>query len=149
MTHRIPPVLGLLAMLALAPCARAQDAKPAAPLPAWEQLTPAQRDLLIAPVRDRWNREPERRQKFMEYAKRWKDMPPPDRDHARQGMERWEGMTPEQRDQARAVFHAVRGLDKAARHDFMEKWRQMGPQQRADWAKAHPAPPQPNGSPPH
>jgi len=148
MTPRTSPLL-LLAAFVLAPAAWAQDAKPAAPLPAWEQLTPVQRDLLIAPVRDRWNREPERRQKFMEYAKRWKDMPPPDRDHARMGMERWEGMTPEQRDQARAVFHAVRGMDKDARHDFMEKWRQMGPQQRADWAKAHPAPSQPGGPPAH
>ena len=122
--HTAP--LFLLVALALAPAAAlAQDAnKPAAtPLPAWDQLTPAQRELLIAPVRDRW-----------------KSMPPPQRERARHGMQRWEGMTPEQREQARALFHAVRGLDKDARHDFMEKWRQMTPQQRAEWVKAHPAP---------
>lgn len=117
----------------------AQDAKADA-LPAWDQLSPAQRDLLIAPVRDRWNREPEKRERFMEYAKRWKAMPQPQRERARHGMQRWEGMTPEQRDQARALFHATRGLDKDARNDFMAKWRQMTPQQRADWTKAHPAP---------
>ena len=99
-----------------------------------------QRDLLIAPVRDRWNREPEKRERFMEYAKRWKAMPQPQRERARHGMQRWEGMTPEQRDQARALFHATRGLDKDARNDFMAKWRQMTQQQRADWTKAHPAP---------
>ena len=139
--HTAP--LFLLVALALAPAAAlAQDAnKPAAtPLPAWDQLTPAQRELLIAPVRDRWNREPEKRARFMEYAERWKSMPPPQRERARHGMQRWEGMTPEQREQARAQFHAVRGLDKDARHDFMEKWRQMTPQQRAEWVKAHPAP---------
>ncbi len=132
--------LFLLATLALAPTTSlAQDAKADA-MPAWDQLTPAQRDLLIAPVRDRWNREPEKRERFMEYAKRWKAMPQPQRERARHGMQRWEGMTPEQREQARALFHAVRGLDKDARGEFMEKWRQMTPQQRTDWVKAHPAP---------
>jgi predicted Fe-S protein YdhL (DUF1289 family) len=141
--HRHTAPLLLLATLALAPAAAlAQDAsRPAAtPLPAWDQLTPAQRELLIAPVRDRWNREPEKRERFMAYAERWKSMPPPQRERARHGMQRWEGMTPEQREQARALFHAVRGLDKDARHEFMEKWRRMTPQQRADWVKAHPAP---------
>lgn len=146
--HRHVAPLLLLAALALAPAAAlAQDANrpAAAPLPAWDQLTPAQRDLLIAPVRDRWNREPEKRERFMEYAKRWKSMPPPQRERARHGMQRWEGMTPEQREQARALFHAVRGLDKEARGEFMEKWRQMTPQQRSDWVKAHPAPEHRNG----
>lgn len=139
MYRHFAPLL-LLATLALAPTtALAQDAKADA-MPAWDQLTPAQRELLIAPVRDRWNREPEKRERFMEYAKRWKAMPQPQRERARHGMQRWEGMTPEQREQARALFHAVRGLDKDARGEFMEKWRQMTPQQRTDWVKAHPAP---------
>lgn len=139
MYRHFAPLL-LLATLALAPTtALAQDAKADA-MPAWDQLTPAQRELLIAPVRDRWNREPEKRERFMEYAKRWKAMPQPQRERARHGMQRWEGMTPEQREQARALFQAVRGLDKDARGEFMEKWRQMTPQQRTDWVKAHPAP---------
>jgi hypothetical protein len=140
----------LLALLELAPAAAlAQDSKPTAPpLPAWEQLSPAQRDLLIAPVRDRWNREPERRPQFLKFAQRWKDMPAAQRDHAREGMDRWDIMTPEQREQARAVFVFVHGMDKDTRRDFMDKWRQMTPQQRTDWAKAHPAPPKPSGPPP-
>ena len=139
MYRHFAPLL-LLASLALAPTtARAQEAKADA-MPAWDQLTPAQRELLIAPVRDRWNREPEKRERFMEYAKRWKAMPQPQRERARHGMQRWEGMTPEQREQARALFQAVRGLDKDARGEFMEKWRQMTPQQRTDWVKTHPAP---------
>lgn len=147
MTPRIN-TLALLTGLALAPFAtHAQDAKPAPPpveaMPAWEQLSPAQRELLIAPVRDRWNREPERRPQFMEYAKRWKDMPPPQRDHARRGMERWEAMTPEQRDHARAVFNFVHGMSKEDRRAFMDKWQQMTPPQRSEWVKAHPAPPAP------
>ena len=139
MYRHFAPLL-LLASLALAPTtALAQEAKADA-MPAWDQLTPAQRELLIAPVRDRWNREPVKRERFMEYAKRWTAMPQPQRERARHGMQRWEGMTPEQREQARALFHAVRGLDKDARGEFMEKWRQMTPQQRTDWVKTHPAP---------
>ncbi len=132
----------LAAALTFAPVAQAQDAQ-ATPLPDWEQLTPAQRDLLIAPIRDRWNREPGHRQQYLDYAKRWKDMPQPQRDRARKGMERWEQMSPAQREEARALFHATRAMDKNTRHAFMEKWRQMSPQQRADWIKAHPAPPAP------
>lgn len=139
MYRHFAPLL-LLATLALAPTTvLAQEAKADA-MPAWDQLTPAQRELLIAPVRDRWNREPEKRERFMAYAERWKAMPQPQRERARHGMQRWEGMTPEAREQARAVFHVVRGLDKHARGEFMEKWRQMTPQQRTDWVKTHPAP---------
>ena len=139
MTRRFTPLLLDTVLLAAPALALAQDARPDA-LPAWDQLTPAQRDLLIAPMRDRWNREPERRPQMLEFAKRWQSMPPPQRDRARHGMQRWEAMTPEQRDQARALFHAVRGMDKDARRAFMDKWRQMTPQQQADWVRTHPAP---------
>ena len=144
MTTRINTLV-LLAGLALAPfVAHAQDAKPAPPpaeaMPAWEQLSPAQRDLLIAPVRDRWNREPERRQQFMEFAQRWRSLPTDQRRNARRGMQRWDNMDPAQRAQARAVFHAMRGMDKDARRAFMDNWRTLSPQQKADWVKAHPAP---------
>ncbi len=111
------------------------------PLPDWDRLTPAQRELLIAPTRDRWNREPDRRRQFLNFAQRWQSMPPDDRANARRGMQRWETMTPQQREQSRAVFNAMRGMDRDARRAFMDNWRQMTPPQRADWAKAHPAPP--------
>ena len=92
MYRKAAPLL-FLAAFALAPAAFAQDADAsAAPLPAWDQLTPAQRDLLIAPVRDRWNREPDKRPQFIEFAKRWQSMPPAQRERARHGMQRWEGM---------------------------------------------------------
>ena len=139
MTRRFAILLLAASALTAPTLALAQDAKPDT-LPAWDQLTPAQRELLIAPVRDRWNREPERRPQLLEFAKRWQSMPPPQRDRARHGMQRWEAMTPEQRDQARALFHAVRGMDKDARRAFMDKWRQMTPQQQADWVRTHPAP---------
>lgn len=127
--------------LALWPALAFAQTQPAsAQYPEWDRLTPAQRDALIAPLRDRWNSNPDERARMLERAQRWKAMPPGLRDRARHGAQRWEDMSPAQRDQARALFHAMRDLDKDGRDAFLAKWRQMTPQQRADWTKAHPAP---------
>jgi hypothetical protein len=140
MNRMIAPLLFALACAPLATLAQTAPAAAQSNFPAWEQLTPAQRELLIAPVRERWNNEPHHRERFMDYAKRWKSLPPDKRDDARRGVQRWENMTPQQRDEARAVFHATRQMDKSARRAFMEQWQKMSPQQRTEWAKAHPAP---------
>ncbi len=57
--HTLPLLMTLLLLPAVpavaqsaAPAARPA---PAAPLPAWEQLSEAQRESLLAPLRDRWN----------------------------------------------------------------------------------------------
>ena len=132
--------LFLLAMLAPL-LALAQTAAPAASaLPEWDQLTPAQREALVAPLRERWNREAGERPRMLERAQRWQAMPAGQRDRARHGMHRWEGMAPQKRAQARALFHAMRGMDEAQRTSFMAQWRQMTPQQRSEWMLAHPAP---------
>ena len=108
--------------------------------PDWDQLTPDQRDALVAPLRERWNANPGERARMLERAKRWKTMPHDQRDRARHGMQRWEHMSPEQRNEARALFHAMRGMDKDQRNAFLAQWRQKTPQQKAEWLKAHPAP---------
>ena len=124
--------------LALWPAfAFAQSATVATQYPEWDQLTPAQRDALIAPLRERWNRNPDERARMVERAQRWKAMPRNQRERAGHGMQRWEHMSPEQRVEARALFHAMRGLDKDQRKAFMVQWRQKTPQQKADWLKAH------------
>ncbi len=132
--------LFLLAMLAPL-LAMAQTATPVAnAMPEWDQLTPAQREALVAPLRERWNREPGERPRMFERAQRWQAMPAGQRERARYGMHRWEGMAPQKRTQARALFHALRGMDEAQRTSFMAQWRQMTPQQRSEWLLAHPAP---------
>ena len=132
----------LLVLVLLAPAFAAAQDKPATarPLPEWDQLSSAQRDELIAPLRDRWNNSPEDRGRMLDHAQRWRTMTPDQRSHARRGMQRWDNMDPAQRAQARAVFHAMRGMDKDARRAFMDNWRTLSPQQKADWVKAHPAP---------
>ena len=131
----------LLVALLAPPLVMAQAPPPAVePLPTWEDLSPAQRAALIAPLRERWNREPAERARMLERAQRWHAMPASQRARARHGMHRWEAMPPQKRAQARAMFHAMRGLDEAQRTAFLAQWRQMTPQQRNDWVTAHPAP---------
>ena len=129
-------------VLLLAPLfATAQD-KPSTTtqLPEWDQLTSAQRDELVAPLRDRWNSNPDERTRLVERARRWKAMPTDTRQRAHHGMQRWEKMSPEQRQHAQVLFHAMRDMDKAEREAFLAKWHAMTPQQRSEWVDAHPAP---------
>ena len=127
--------------LALLPAFAFAQAHPASvQYPEWDQLTPAQREALVTPLRERWNANPDERARMIERAQRWKTMPRDQRDRAGHGMKRWEGMSPEQRGEARALFHAMRGLEKEQRKAFLAEWRQKTPQQRAEWLKAHPAP---------
>ncbi|HEY5802641.1 MAG TPA: DUF3106 domain-containing protein [Lysobacter sp.] len=120
-------------------------ASTAKPLPAWDQLTPAQREQLIAPVRDRWNSQPEERQRMLDRADRWQEMTPDQRQRARHGMKRWEHMSPEQREQMRALYAKMRSLDEPQRTALKAQWRQMTPEQRKVWVQANPAPPDTDG----
>ena len=131
----------ILLFLALWPAFAIAQAHPAtAHYPEWDKLTPAQRDALVAPLRERWNSNPDERARMVERAQRWKTMPHDQRDRARHGMQRWEHMSPEQRTEARGLFHAMRGMDKEQRKVFLADWRQKTPQQKAEWLKVHPAP---------
>ena len=132
--------LTVLALALLPAVAFAQASPAATQYPEWDRLTPAQREALVAPLRERWNANPDERARMIERAQRWKTMPRDQRDHARHGMQRWEDMSPEQRVEARALFHAMRGMEKPQRKAFLAEWRQKTPQQKSEWVKAHPAP---------
>ncbi|GAB3744436.1 DUF3106 domain-containing protein [Lysobacter olei] len=133
-------VLALGLLWAVLPPATASGQATTAPLPTWDKLTPAQRDTLIAPLRERWNAEPESRQRLFDHAARWKAMTPEQRARARHGMHRWQEMGPAQREEMRALFAKMRTLDPEGRAALKAKWRQMSPEQRAEWVKANPAP---------
>ena len=137
----MPRIRRLLIATALAAaCAPVFAADAAAPLPAWEQLTPAQREQLIAPVRERWNAEPAQRARMLAHAERWRQLTPEQRKRAHRGVDRWQHMPPEQREQMRAVFAHVRALPETERRAFMARWQAMTPEQKRAWAQAHPAP---------
>ena len=134
------PVLFAL-VLALAPlAASAQAPAPGGtPLPAWEQLSADQRETLLAPVRERWNRSPpERRAQLLEHARRWQAMSPEQREHARDGMRRWRDLPPDKRHQAQALFEHSRTLPAEERKALMQRWKAMNPEQRKAWVEAHP-----------
>ncbi len=124
----------LLGMLLLAGQALAQS-QPAAPLPDWDKLTPQQREALIAPVRERWNGEPEERARMLDRAQRWKSMTPEQRGRARKGMHRFEQMNPQQREEARALFEQMKQLSPEQRKELRENWRRMTPEQRRAWVE--------------
>ena len=128
----------LALVLALAPLVAIAQPQ-TTPLPAWDQLSAEQRELLLAPVRERWNRsEPERRAHMLEHARRWQSMTPEQREHARHGMKRWRSLPPEQRQNARALFEHTRGMPEGERKALLERWKAMTPEQRKAWVEAHP-----------
>lgn len=131
-------LLATLLMLTL----QANAADPNQSLPAWERLTPAQRDLLVAPVRERWNTRPADRARMLRHAERWERMSPEQRSKMRHGVDRWEGMPPEQRAEARLIFQHMRALSPSERASLRARLKAMTPEQRRAWLKAQPHPTQ-------
>lgn len=115
----------------------AQEKPAAATLPAWDQLSDAQRQLLVAPLRERWDSRPADRARMLERAQRWQEMTPEQRKRARHGMHRWEKMDPEHRERMRALFSKMRGMDKEERKALRAQWREMTPEQRKAWVEAN------------
>ncbi len=107
-------------------------------MPAWEQLTPVQRDLLIAPMRERWNDNPDARARLFAHAQRWQQMTPGQRASAHHGMRRWENMDPEQRDAMRALFGMMRHMSAEQREALRQQWHGMTREQRRAWVEANP-----------
>jgi|SRR5690606_29651966 hypothetical protein len=128
----------LLALLLAIPAAAAAQ-QPAAGLPAWDQLTPQQREQLVAPVRERWNNSSQdKRAHLLDHAVRWQSMSPDERARARHGERRWRDMSPERREQARALFEHMKTLPEAERKAMIERWKAMTPDQRKAWVESHP-----------
>lgn len=135
------PAVLLLFLSVLAPSAAvfAEDAPPA-----WEQLSAAQREAVLAPLRDRWNAAPPaQRQRMLAHGQRWQAMTPAQREQAQRGARRFEGMSPEQREQARALFARMRGMSPAERETLRAQWRSMNSEQRRRWVQDNPAPARP------
>lgn len=106
-------------------------------MPTWEQLTPAQRDLLVAPIRERWNTDPDERARFYQRAQRWQQMTPEQRTRAHHGMGRWEHMNPKKREEMRALFQKMRAMTPEQRKGLRDQWHRMTPEQRKAWMQAN------------
>lgn len=106
------------------------------PLPDWDHLAPTQRELLVSPLRERWNASPERRAKMLQHARHWSAMTPQQRAQARTGVDRFQTMSPEQREQARAAFERFRGMAPGDKRALRLRLRAMTPEQRAAWLQS-------------
>lgn len=117
---------GLLLALLCSTAMHANADEPSGPaMPAWDQLSEAQREVLVAPVRERWDRDPGSRARIYERAVRWKSMTPEQRARAHRGIKRWEHMDPGRRAQMKALFERTRGMPKAQRREAMALFRAM------------------------
>ena len=130
MRFRFLPVL--LVLLMIAGNALAQS------MPAWEQLSPTQRDLLVAPIRERWNANPDTRGRMFEHAQRWRQLTPEQRQTAHNGLGRWEKMPPDQRQTMRGLFQKMHDMTPEQRRALRQQWRGMTPEQRRAWIQANP-----------
>lgn len=124
--------LACLSMLMVLP-ALAQSSAPSTTLPEWEQLTPAQRETLIAPMRDRWNNEPETRGRMFSHAERWQSMTPEQRKKAEQGRRQFEHMNSHQREQAKVLYVHMVKMKPEDRQKLRDEWKTMTPEQRKAW----------------
>lgn len=129
-------VLCFVVTCVLAVAARPLHAQSAPALPDWDRLAPAQRELLVAPVRERWNASPDNRIRMLDHAQRWHAMTPQQRAQARSGHDRFQTMTPEQREQAHAAFEHFRGMAPQEKRALRHKLRSMTPEQRNAWLKS-------------
>lgn len=105
------------------------------PPPRWEQLTPAQREMIVAVMRDRWNDNPRERGRMLRHAERWKAMTPEQRRQAHQGMHRWADMKPEDRQRMRALYDESKRLSPQEREALRRKLQSMTPEQRREWLR--------------
>lgn len=119
-----------------APAPAARSAQTA--LPSWEQLTPVQRELLIAPLRERWNANPGERARMYGHAERWRSMTPEQRARARRGLGHWEHMDPARRREMRALFEKMRTMSPEQRKALRDQWHGMTQAQREAWVEANP-----------
>jgi hypothetical protein len=144
-----------LFLLLLLPALSANAQQSTTALPAWDQLSDAQRAELVAPLRDRWDRFPGERARMLERAQRWQSMPPGKRMQAERGLHRWERMDPARRAQMQALFEKTRDmppeqrhatfvlfrallpLDATQRQALLQQWRSMTPVQRGEWLESH------------
>ena len=113
LAHRIdartpPPIhTWRIALLAFALAAYAPFASAAAPVAgtSWDALSADDRDALVQPLRDRWERaSPEQQQRMLDRARFWASLSPEQKRMARAGVERYRNASPEQRQRMREAW---------------------------------------------
>ncbi|MGY0506001.1 DUF3106 domain-containing protein [Luteimonas sp. e5] len=142
------PLLITLLMTSAALPLRAQET----PVGNWNSLSAEQRELLIQPLRERWDAaDAEKRQRMYRHAQRWREMPVEERARARRGHDRFGQLTAEQQQQLRVLydktrdlpyeerrqalvlFHVMRKMPAAEREALRQRWGRMNAAERDAW----------------
>ena len=91
--------------------------------PAWAELT-AEQQATLAPLKNDWDTlELERRQKWIQIAKRYPRMKPLEQERVQRRMQTWANLSPEQRRQARENYkHLAKTPRQAPNKDLRQAW---------------------------
>lgn len=131
-------------MLALPDFALAQQAVAEAG-PKWGELSPAQRNALKPLERDWSSIDADRKEKWLDIARRMPGMPPAERERVQQRMAEWARMSPSQRGQARLAYQQAKQVAPKDRQAQWEAYQALPPEQKRQ-LQARAVPPAPNGA---
>lgn len=114
--------------------------------PAWQQLTPAQKDAL-SPLKGEWaSIDATRKQTWLELAARMPAMGPEERLRVQQRMSEWVALSPKERGQVRIQFQEARRLAPGGRQEHWEAYQALPAEQRRALAAQAVAAPKKSGS---
>lgn len=138
------PALVLLGVVTLAVAtgglARAADAPPVDRAPTWRSLTPQQQQVL-APLQRDWSTiDADRKQKWIEVARRFPALPSAEQQRIQDRMAEWARMTPTERGRARLQFQQTRQIPAEDRQARWEAYKALPDEERQELARrARPA----------
>lgn len=102
--------------------------------PAWQLLTPVQRDLL-APLANDWDKlGPTQRSKWLNATPRLAALPAPELARLHERMRDWAHLTPSERANARISFQVAKEVDAEQRQAKWEAYQALPPEKRQELA---------------
>jgi hypothetical protein len=111
--------------------------------PAWAELT-AEQQQILAPLKNDWDAlEVERRQKWIQIARRYPKMKQLEQERVQRRMQVWADLSPEQRRQARENYKRLAKSPRPEKKSLREQWAEyqaLPPHERESLAP----PPNPN-----
>ncbi len=119
--------------------AKKAAAVPRTSKPAWNELTPAQKEAL-APLAQDWNSfDSDRKQKWLTVARRYPQLTPDGQAHLHQRMAEFVKLSPEQRRNVRENFRKAYELPLDQRQALIQEYKDLPPERKrelSDKAKA-------------
>jgi Protein of unknown function (DUF3106) len=118
--------------------------------PRWNELSPAQREVLKPLERDWSGIDTDRKQKWLAIAGKYPSMSPPERARVQERMAAWSRLSPEERGVARQQFQAAKRVAPQDRPAQWEAYQALTPQEKrrlAEQARPPAASPAPAARP--